>query len=155
MLGQHFWGGSVAVMDGNLLRGLTFKCTRVKGLWVKGGGSWFYNIFFLAQHAKFTLIPISKAEGLVPACLSPFYLHYWSVSIFFLFSVCLHLFLIFCLSLTFSSFLTCLHLYPHFLAVSISIFIFCQIPSLYGDRQKRRIKMEADRQMKIEMETDT
>ena len=121
MLWQHFWGGSVAVLDGNLLRRLTLQCTGVRG----GGcdpvyeGLGFINIFFLAQLSKFTLW--SKAEELVPACLSPFYPHYWSVSIFFLFSVCLHFFLIFCLSPALSSFLVCLHLYLYFLSVSISI----------------------------------
>ena len=51
-------------------------------------------------------------------------------------------------------FFVCLHLYPRFWSVSISIlvfglspsiFIFCQSPSLYGDRQKMRIRMETDR----------
>ena len=106
------------------------KCyaQNVKGLGVNSGGcvSWvegrgLMTFFFLAQHSKFTLILISKAEELVPACLSPFYPHYWSVSIFFLFSVCLHFFLIFCLSPALSSFLVCLHLYLYFLSVSISI----------------------------------
>ena len=35
-----------------------------------------------------------------------------------------------CLSLALSSFSVCLHLYPHFLSVSISILIFCLSPSL-------------------------
>ena len=62
--------------------------------------------------------------------------------------VCLHLFFIFCLSPTFSSFFVCLHLNPHFLSVSIFIFIFYLSPSLYGDRQKMRIKMETDRKLR-------
>ena len=89
------------------------------GLWVLGlrvedvrvWGSWFDNIFFLAQLSKFKLIPISEAKELVPACLYPLHHHYWSVSFFSLFSVCLPL-------------------SPHFLYVSISILIFCPSPSL-------------------------
>ena len=33
----HFLGDSVAVLDENLLRGLTLKCTGVKGLEVRDG----------------------------------------------------------------------------------------------------------------------
>ena len=159
MFWQHFWGGSVAVLDGNLSGDCLWSAPglRVLGLRVEGmkvWGSWFDNIFFLAQLSKFTLIPISKAQELVPACLSPFHPHYWSVSIFFLFSACLPLF-------------------PHVLFVSVSILIFCLSPSLSlfsfclhlymetdkkwwlrwrqtenkdrdGDRQIIRIKMETD-----------
>ena len=38
MIWQHFLVGSVAVLDGDPLMGLTLKYTGVKGLGVKGGG---------------------------------------------------------------------------------------------------------------------
>ena len=110
-------------------QGLTVLGLRVED--VRVWGSWFDNIFFLAQLSKFKLIPMSKAEELVPACMSPIYPHYWSVSMFFLFYVCLPLYphflfvsisiLIFCLSPSLSLFFLCLHLYLFFLSVSFSI----------------------------------
>ena len=144
MFWQHFWGGSVAVLDGNLLRGLPLKCTGVKGLGVKGGGYevmrvlvWWHFLF----GSTIKILTYSNIQGRGVSSSLP-------VSFLSPLLVCLHLFLTFYLSPTFSSFLFCLHLHPHFLCVSISIFIFCLSPSLYRDRQKMRIKTKADRQQR-------
>ena len=118
-------------------------------MWPWLWGSWFDNIFFLVQLLKFTLIPISKAEELVPACLSPFNTH---------------LFHIFCLSPTYSSFFflsptlssfsVCLHLFLNFLSVSISIetvkkwglgWRLTDNKDKDGDRQRMRIRIETDK----------
>ena len=135
MFWQHFWGGSVAVLDSDLLMGLGL---RVLGLRVEDVNLgmrvlvWYHFLF----GSTITIHTNSNIKGRRVSSSLPISM------------VCLHLFFIFCLSPTFSSFFVCLHLNPHFLSVSISIFIFYLSPSLYGDRQKMRIKMETDRKLR-------
>ena len=145
MFWQHLWGGSVAVFDMTLIRGLTVKCPGVEGLGTKGWGSWLDDIFSLAQIFLSKLIWISKTGGWVFCLCLQVCAHFLSIFIVFLifclslsfclFSFRLHLvpwflsvsyhILIFCLSHTLSLLSACLHFYSHFLSVSIYILIFC------------------------------
>ena len=118
MFWQHLWGGSVAVFDMTLIRGLTVKCPGVEGLGAKGWGSWLDDIFSLAQISLSKLIWISKTGGWVFCLCLQVCAHFLSIFI---------VFLIFCLSLSFCLFSFRLHLVPYFLSVSYHILIFCLI----------------------------